>query len=357
MHDSTISGNKYGSSTYSGAGIYNYLGTLTIANSTISNNNTYGAGGGIYSSDGTLTIINSTIMNNSADIGGGIYCIDRNSTVTLHNTVIAKNQSQQGGADLHIYSCTLSGTHNLIGDGSNQDLANGVDGNQIGTSDSPLDPMLDENGMPLMGSPVIDAGSNALIPSGITTDVAGKTRIFNGTVDIGAYESDASSYFPGDANRDGRVDGSDVTILAAHWQAGVPNGDTENVTWNMGDFNGDGKVDGADVTILAGNWQRGVNVAVVATSDSTPEPEPTRSFTPPASASLGVANVPRRALIPQRRLLASSLEATNTILRESSWNETDMTAIAKDLVSSSTQKRTLVNDEFFKLEIDLYGDL
>ena len=63
---------------------------------------------------------------------------------------------------------------------------------------------------------------------------------------------------PGDANRDGKVDGADVTILAGNWQYGVDS-ETPDATWNMGDFNGDGRVDGADVTILAGNWQYGVN--------------------------------------------------------------------------------------------------
>ena len=67
---------------------------------------------------------------------------------------------------------------------------------------------------------------------------------------------------PGDANNDGRVDGSDVTILAGNWQV------LTNATWEMGDFNGDGKVDGSDVTILAGNWQKGVT----ATTASVPEP-------------------------------------------------------------------------------------
>ena len=55
----------------------------------------------------------------------------------------------------------------------------------------------------------------------------------------------------GDANLDGRVDGSDVTILAGNWQS-------TTATWGSGDFNGDGRVDGSDVTILAGNWQAGL---------------------------------------------------------------------------------------------------
>ena len=43
--------------------------------------------------------------------------------------------------------------------------------------------------MPLLyGSPAIDAGNNSLIPAGVTTDQRGAPRIFNGTVDIGAYE-------------------------------------------------------------------------------------------------------------------------------------------------------------------------
>ena len=72
---------------------------------------------------------------------------------------------------------------------------------------------------------------------------------------------------PGDANGDGMVDGSDVTILAGNWQFGVNYGETAN--WSMGDFNGDGKVDGSDVTILAANWQYGVAIAPTAVPEPT----------------------------------------------------------------------------------------
>ena len=40
----------------------------------------------------------------------------------------------------------------------------------------------------LPGSPAIDAGDNALVPSGVATDQRGFSRIVNGTVDIGAFE-------------------------------------------------------------------------------------------------------------------------------------------------------------------------
>ena len=41
---------------------------------------------------------------------------------------------------------------------------------------------------PLPGSPALDAGNNALVPDGITTDQRGFLRIVVGTVDIGAAE-------------------------------------------------------------------------------------------------------------------------------------------------------------------------
>ena len=71
-----------------------------------------------------------------------------------------------------------------------------------------------------------------------------------------------SPFVPGDANMDGKVDGSDVTILAGNWQL------QSGATWAMGDFNGDGRVDGSDVTILAGNWQYGTS----GTATAVPEP-------------------------------------------------------------------------------------
>ena len=113
-------------------------------------------------------------------------------------------------------------------------------------------------------------------------DPGHETRTFKGLLDEVAYfdsalttDTMATLYdtmlgiepdVPGDANKDNKVDGSDVTILAGNWQKGVSDGLT--ATWDEGDFNGDGKVDGSDVTILAGNWQYGVESAASA----VPEP-------------------------------------------------------------------------------------
>ncbi|MFO0954222.1 MAG: choice-of-anchor Q domain-containing protein [Isosphaeraceae bacterium] len=67
-----------------------------------------------------------------------------------------------------------------------------------GTAATPLNALLAPLGFyggptqtmpPLPGSPAIAAGSTSLIPNGVTTDQRGKGRTLNGTVDIGAVET------------------------------------------------------------------------------------------------------------------------------------------------------------------------
>ncbi len=94
---------------------------------------------------------------------------------------------------------SLAGAYNLIGTGGSGGLTN-TNGNQVGVVDPDLGPLAYYGGPTqtialLPGSPAIDAGSNALAvdPSTgqpLTTDQRGPgfVRIYNGTVDIGAYE-------------------------------------------------------------------------------------------------------------------------------------------------------------------------
>ena len=192
---STISGNG-------GGGIYNgYPGTATLINSTV-----WGNDGGGVSSDGgnTLTLDNCTVsQNTSSSSGGGISSHTGGilgGTVTLNNTIVAYN-SGNSGVDI---AGSVTANYCLIGDPTGATISSTAT-NLIGTHAAPLDPkiawlggtyggptMPDGTTMltapPLAGSPAIDAGSNALIPSGVTTDQRGLPRIVNGTVDIGACE-------------------------------------------------------------------------------------------------------------------------------------------------------------------------
>ncbi|NCR47416.1 MAG: endo-1,3-1,4-beta-glycanase ExsH, partial [Microcystis aeruginosa SX13-01] len=98
----------------------NYLGTLTLTDSTITgnttNNTVYGYGGGIYNNMlSTLLLTNSTISGNTADYGGVIY---KWGTSTLTNNILTNNNANVGGG---IYnSGTWSSNSTISGNTANQ---------------------------------------------------------------------------------------------------------------------------------------------------------------------------------------------------------------------------------------------
>jgi hypothetical protein len=73
------------------AGVYFAGGTATITSSTIANNSASIWGGGIYNQAGTVTLTNATIANNGANVGGGIYTFGGVASITLTNCTIAGN--------------------------------------------------------------------------------------------------------------------------------------------------------------------------------------------------------------------------------------------------------------------------
>lgn len=99
LTDDTVSGN----SAVLGGGIYNYsgrnftdflIGTLTLANSTVSDNTASQSGGGIYNS-GTATLTNSKVSGNTAKAdGGGIYNLGDSA---LTNSTVRGNTAEYGG--------------------------------------------------------------------------------------------------------------------------------------------------------------------------------------------------------------------------------------------------------------------
>src|SRR5205085_1482676 len=94
----------------------------------------------------------------------------------------------------------VSGGNNLIGNGTGATgFTNGNNGDQVGTAGTPILPLLGtlgDNGgptpthLPLPGSPAIDAGHNLGAPP---SDQRGRARIDNGTIDIGAVETQLST--------------------------------------------------------------------------------------------------------------------------------------------------------------------
>jgi CSLREA domain-containing protein len=209
-----------------GGGIYDF--TLEIANTTIVNNTvTAGSGviggnaqgGGIYGGDFQSKVINSTITGNNVTRGAGIQTNglaqgggmfsrpETNQASAFRNNIVAENTALNG---MDVFGTFVNATNNLIGIGEpSTGITNGVNGNLVGTVDSPVNPGLaplannggfTETRALLETSPAIDAGNKTFAINPLTTqilqyDQRGLQRIFPtaGQVDIGAYEFGAAS--------------------------------------------------------------------------------------------------------------------------------------------------------------------
>jgi hypothetical protein len=194
VSNSTIAGNE---AYDSGGGLRNGLGTLTVTDSTVANNLSSIAGGGIDVSGGTVTIRRSTIAGNTALFeGGGIYH-GLGGTLILANTIVAGNAAESGRDIFGEVDATSS--YNLIGDDTGlSGISHGENGNQIGTAESPINPLLgplQNNGGStqtralLSGSPAINAGDPAQLG---VADQRGVVRARG--VNIGAYQASASAF-------------------------------------------------------------------------------------------------------------------------------------------------------------------
>lgn len=197
LTQSTIRGNMAGNG-FAGGGLFNDSGTVTLINSTISNNSASSFGGGIYNDGGTLSAFYSTIAGNLADNnasgsshGGGIYVnfptVNLRSTLLGQNFAGAANDDCSGNITSQDYNliqttagCTIGGatTHNLTAD--------------------PLVDSLANNGGPTQTRALFDASpASHAIPTAqctdqfgapFTVDQRGFARPSLGACDIGAYE-------------------------------------------------------------------------------------------------------------------------------------------------------------------------
>src|SRR4029079_14291109 len=119
-------------------------------------------------SSGVAFITNATIAENQsldAASGGGLQA---QSNVVVNNSIIALNHADTNELDV-AGSLDAQGRSNFIGVAGTIGITNGVNGNQIGDSNTPWDPKLTtfgDHGGPtatyalLPTSPAVDAGSN-----------------------------------------------------------------------------------------------------------------------------------------------------------------------------------------------------
>lgn len=122
-----------------------------------------GHGGGIYNSDALAVVNNSIVYGNSAVTGANVY--------------------NSGGNPVFKYSL-IEGSRN----GNEWNSSIGTDGGNNLAADPAFSNIADSDFTLKHNSPAVNAGNNALIPAAITVDLAGNSRFYGTSVDIGAYE-------------------------------------------------------------------------------------------------------------------------------------------------------------------------
>ena len=213
----TFTGNM---ATFNGGGTYSTR-DATLTNSVFASNTATNRGGGAWLRVGG-TVINSTFYANTTTIqGGGLYVTfeDTNTRTvglqtnpfTLQNSILVGNTvaSTTSGNQTYVNNTNAANIvtlqNNLIAGGADpMGTDQGVGYATPGSGNITEAGTVDESDASVVfastatdnanylrlkaGSPAVNAGNNAYIPSGIITDAVGAARIQDGTVDLGAYE-------------------------------------------------------------------------------------------------------------------------------------------------------------------------
>ncbi|HKX85259.1 MAG TPA: T9SS type A sorting domain-containing protein [Flavobacterium sp.] len=169
-----------------GANGYSWFGNSEIKNCLFYNNTSASGSSCLYLSASTtnggnqnginVDVINSTFSNNTG-VSGNTIRTDNGSNTRFKNSIIYGN----GSTTPFSINGTLGGPslQNTISQGGQ---ISGINSNPDLKTDYTLN----------SGSPAIDAGNNNHIPSGLNLDLNGNPRIVNTTVDLGAFEYDAT---------------------------------------------------------------------------------------------------------------------------------------------------------------------
>ncbi len=192
-----------------GGGIYND-GTLLVNDSTLAGNAlANGNGGGLWN-DGTLLANNNTFTGNTAGYTGSLGgnparagnggALWNGGTLVANNNTFTGNGAAVSGGGIAGYAGQASLTNSIVA-GNTAAAGNDISGNFIGmnnlTNSNPLlAPLANYGGYtptmpPLLGSPALDAGSDA-VTNFLATDQRGSARLAGGHVDLGAVEFQAS---------------------------------------------------------------------------------------------------------------------------------------------------------------------
>ncbi|AXG68998.1 putative mobile pathogenicity island [Kordia sp. SMS9] len=176
--------------SFRGGGMYNESASPQLINAVFAFN-LCPTGGALYNGGASPSITNSTFYGNRATSAGGGIRNALSASATLNNSVLYNNSTDIE----NVSGGTITGTNNFSEDFTDAGFTllttdpftnsadiDGVD-NLLGTEDDGL--------VPAANSVLIDAGNSSLNTE--ATDITGQIRIQDSAIDVGAYETDAST--------------------------------------------------------------------------------------------------------------------------------------------------------------------
>ena len=253
---------EYANNTSSGGAFYINQSHKTIIRNCIIANNKAGYGGAFYLNYTKAKLIGNLIVNNTANNtrGGGIYLYGTSSyNPTIINNTISNNMSSSYGAGFYKGGSTIPimknniiwGNKDIYGNHALMDniypttgismTYSDIEGAYTGTGNISSNPLY-KNPSPIAGvganignynyslqssSACIDAGTSTTTGLGLPVlDIAGKPRVYNSHVDMGAYEDKTFITVCGTITSDQLWDAS---IVKVNCDITIPNGVTVTI--------------------------------------------------------------------------------------------------------------------------------
>ncbi len=177
-------GNIVSAPNAAGGGIYSNGGNPVLVNNSLFKNNN---GAAICADGNNMELNNLSITLNTStttSVAGGLCFI--NSNANIYNSIIHDNT----GGSVHVYSGIPTFAYSDIGGSGAPANWNTAFGINYGANID-INPNWDANQKPYLCSPTVNGGTAAFGLEPL--DLAGNTRIYGTVVDMGAYESVAST--------------------------------------------------------------------------------------------------------------------------------------------------------------------
>ena len=220
-----------------GGGMSNSASSPSIVNTVFSGNYSDDGGAGMYNGSSSPSIVNCIFSRNSAnDDGGGAMYNSSSSSPSIVNSVFSGNEVEYDGGGMYNSSSSTPIIDNSVFYGNGSDIENSDTSSAMGEfsfsenyaktgfavlsadpfydSSNPIGAdgewFTDDDGLQPSNamSPLTDTGDATKLPAdtadldkdgntseAIPADIAGRTRVLNTSVDVGAYEFDSAVTF------------------------------------------------------------------------------------------------------------------------------------------------------------------